>query len=188
MSLLARVQAHDTEAWARLVRLYGPVAYRWARDAGLQPSDAADIAQDVFGSLMTHIGGFSHERPSDTFRGWLWTITRNRIRDYYRSVRQPIRGVGGTNAHQRLEQIPDQPPQTDSDHGSRELSGVRRRLLELVREEFDPRTWSAFWRTAVEGDRPADVATDLGLSVWAVYKARSRVLQRLRSELNGLVD
>ena len=188
MSLLARVQANDTEAWARLVRLYGPVVYRWARDAGLQPTDAADIAQDVFGSLMTHIGGFSHERPADTFRGWLWTITRNRIRDYYRAVRQPIRGAGGTNAHQRLEQIPDEPPQTDGDSGSCELSGVRRRLLELVQEEFDPRTWTAFWRTAVEGDRPADVAADLGVSVWAVYKSRSRVLQRLRSELDGLLD
>jgi RNA polymerase sigma-70 factor, ECF subfamily len=188
VSLLARVQARDTEAWARLVRLYGPVVYRWAREAGLQPADAADIAQDVFGSLMAHIRGFSHQQSSHTFRGWLWTITRNRVRDYYRAVRQPIRGTGGTNAHQRLEQIPDQPPQTDSGSGTRELSGVRRRLLELVREEFDPRTWTAFWRTAVEGDRPADVAADLGVSVWAIYKSRSRVLQRLRSELDGLLE
>ena len=186
VSLLARVQANDTEAWARLVRLYGPVVYRWARDAGLQSSDAADVTQEVFGSLTTHIGGFSQQRPADTFRGWLWTITRNRIRDYYRALQQPIRGAGGTAAHERLEQIPDRPPASDSNGGSRELTGVRRRLLDLVRDEFDARTWTAFWRTAVEGDRPADVAADLGVSTWAVYKARSRVLQRLRSELDGL--
>jgi RNA polymerase sigma-70 factor (ECF subfamily) len=55
-----------------------------------------------------------------------------------------------------------------------------------VRDEFDARTWTAFWRPAVEGDRPADVAADLHVSVWAVYKSRARMLQRLRSELDGL--
>ena len=185
-SLLARVQAHDTEAWTRLVRIYGPVVYRWARDAGLQEPDAADCMQDVFGSLCSHIHGFTHKRDTDSFRGWLWTITRNRIRDHYRAAKHPIRGAGGTEAHWKLEQIPDEPVSSDSHAGVRELSGVRHRLLELVRDEFDPRTWTAFWRTTVEGDRPADVAADLHVSVWAVYKSRARVLQRLRSELDGL--
>jgi RNA polymerase sigma-70 factor (ECF subfamily) len=60
--------------------------------------------------------------------------------------------------------------------------------LDLVRGEFENRTWEAFWRTAVE-DRPArDVADELGMSVLAVYKAKSRVLRRLRQELGDLVD
>jgi hypothetical protein len=25
-----------------------------------------------------------HDRPGDTFRGWLWTVTRNKIRDFHR--------------------------------------------------------------------------------------------------------
>ena len=61
-------------------------------------------------------------------------------------------------------------------------------LPPAARERQDDRTWKAFWRSAVEGDRPADVAADLGVSVWAVYKARSRVLQRVRTELEGLLD
>jgi RNA polymerase sigma-70 factor (ECF subfamily) len=188
VSLLARVQSDDPEAWTRLIKLYGPIIYRWARDAGLQESDAADVVQDVFSSLMKHIGRFSRAGPSDTFRGWLWTITRNRIRDHYRALRKQTQAAGGTDARQRLEQLPERPPDPDSEDGSLEVGGLRRRALELVREEFDPRTWTAFWRSAVEGDRPADVAADLGVSTWAVYKARSRVLQRLRCELDGLSD
>ncbi len=187
-SLLVRVQANDPEAWTRLVKLYGPVVYRWARGAGLQPSDAADVTQDVFEAVTTHIGRFSHARPADTFRGWLWTVARNRIRDFYRDRRDHEHAAGGTDARRQLEQLAERPPDSNSDIGSAELGGVRRRVIELVRQEFDARTWTAFWRSAIEGDRPADVADDLGVTVWAVYKARARVLQRLRIELEGLVD
>jgi RNA polymerase sigma-70 factor (ECF subfamily) len=38
----------------------------------------------------------------------------------------------------------------------------------------------------VDGCTPDEVAAELSLSRWAVYKARSRVLQRLRTELEGL--
>ncbi len=188
VSLLARVAADDAEAWARLVQLYGPVVYGWSRDAGLQPSDAADVVQDVFSALTRHVARFSYQRPADTFRGWLWTITRNRVRDHYRAQRHQARAAGGTDARHRLEQLAEQPPDALSESGVRELGGMRRRALQLVRQEFDDRTWRAFWRTAVEGDRVADVAADLGISNWAIYKARSRVLQRLRLELDGLLD
>ncbi len=187
-SLLARVKADEPQAWERLIKLYGPAVYRWARGAGLQPEDAADVVQDVFQSLTIHIKRFRRSRPSDSFRGWLWTITRNRIHDHFRDVRDGIQASGGTDAFEQIHQLPDTPPEPTSDSGTVEVSGLRRRALELVQSEFDRRTWQAFWRAAVEGDKPADVAADLGVSVWAVYKARSRVLQRLRKELNGLGD
>ena len=60
--------------------------------------------------------------------------------------------------------------------------------MELASGEFEGRTWKVFWRTAVEGDAPADVAADFGMSVWAVYKVRSRVLAKLRSEFQDLLD
>lgn len=54
-----------------------------------------------------------------------------------------------------------------------------------MRGDFEQRTWQAFCRATVESDTPADVAADLGIFVWAVYKARARVLSRLRQELDG---
>lgn len=94
-SLLVRVRRQDTLAWQRLSNLYGPVVYSWARRSGLQDSDAADVMQDVFQSLLLNISAFRRELPGDSFRGWLWTITHNRIRDFYRSRNQD--GINGRN-------------------------------------------------------------------------------------------
>jgi RNA polymerase sigma-70 factor (ECF subfamily) len=57
------------------------------------------------------------------------------------------------------------------------------RAFELLRGEFEERTWAAFWRTAVEGQAARDVAADLGMSPGAVRVAKCRVLHRLREEL-----
>ena len=63
-----------------------------------------------------------------------------------------------------------------------------RRALGLMQAEFEPATWKACWEFVVH-DRPAaEVAAELGLSVNAVYLAKSRVLRRLRAELRGLLD
>lgn len=186
LSLLSRVRASEPAAWERLTRLYGPVVYRWARQAGLQPQDASDVMQDVFQSLTTNIGKFEHQANGGGFRGWLWTIARNKIRDHYRHLKGKAQAAGGTAALDQIHQLPESPPETSTESGSIEIGNLHRRAMELVRGDFEERTWQAFWRTAVEGDAPADVAGDMGISVWAVYKARSRVLGRLRQELDGL--
>ena len=184
-SLLARVQAADPQAWERLTRLYGPVVYRWARQAGLQPEDASDVMQDVFQAVTAKVEAFQEQANGGGFRGWLWTITRNKVHDHFRALKGRAQAAGGTAALERIHELPEQPPGETSESGTIELSNVRRRAMELVKNDFEERTWKAFWRSAVEGDTPADVAADLGISVWAVYKARSRVLGRLRQELEG---
>ena len=68
------------------------------------------------------------------------------------------------------------------------LDGVSRRALDLIRSEFESRTWEAFWGVAVGRGKPADVAADLGMTVAAVYMAKSRVLRRLREEFTELLD
>lgn len=186
LSLLSRVRAAEPAAWERLARLYGPVIYRWARQAGLQPQDASDVMQDVFQAVTANIDRFEHQANGGGFRGWLWTISRNKIRDHFRNLKGTAQASGGTVALDKIQQLPETPPVTSSESGSIEISNLRRRAMELVRGDFEEQTWQAFWRAAVEGDSPADVAADLGVSVWAVYKARARVLSRLRQELEGL--
>ncbi len=62
------------------------------------------------------------------------------------------------------------------------------RALEVVRAEFEPRTWDAFWRVAVDGQSPAETAAAMKLSLVAVYQAKSRVLRRLRRELRDAAE
>ena len=186
-SLLARVQADEPRAWDRLVNLYAPLVLRWCRRSGLQGTDAADVFQQVFQAVVVNVGGFRKERHGDTFRGWLRRITQNKLRDHFRRLGRETRGTGGSSAQQRLAQVPgpepvEAPITIDIDERS-----LFARALAQIRAEFAPRTWSAFWQTAVEGRAAKDVADELNMSPGAVRVAKSRVLHRLRQELGDLL-
>lgn len=187
-SLLARVQADQPEAWDRLVNLYAPLVLHWCRRGGLQDQDAADVFQQVFQAVVMHLSGFRKERTGDTFRGWLRRITQNKLRDHFRRLGRETPGVGGSSAQQQLAQLPERQLPEDSLPLEDAEGGLFARALELIRAEFEERTWAAFWRTAVEGQAPKHVATDLAMSPGAVRVAKSRVLHRLRAELGDLME
>jgi RNA polymerase sigma-70 factor (ECF subfamily) len=188
-SLLQRVRADDPAAWERLVGLYAPLVYHWCRQYGVQEHDAADVFQEVFQSVAAHIGTFRREKPGDTFRGWVRTITHNKVLDHFRRRGREPQATGGSDAKQRLSQAPAESDASDdySRDGALER-GLFHRALEFIRGDFEERTWRAFWRTAVDGESAQDVATELGMSSGAVRVAKSRVLQRLREELGDLMD
>lgn len=187
-SLLDRVRKSDPVAWERFARLYGPLIYRWARQAGVQESDAADVSQEVFRAVVNGMDGFHRNQPGDSFRGWLWTITKNRLRDFFRHQAAHPDIVGGSDVRQRLLEIPDSLSQEGAEPPGFDAAGsLAHRALELVREEFEPRTWQAFLRVTLGGQSPAAVAEELGMSIGAVYTGKSRVLRRLREEMEGLI-
>jgi RNA polymerase sigma-70 factor (ECF subfamily) len=188
-SLLERVKADDAAAWDRLVRLYAPLVLQWCRRWDLQDQDLADIFQEVFQAVARHIAGFRRERHGDTFRGWLRTITRNKVRDHFRRLSREPAGVGGTDAQLRLAELPADASVEEAGTSGAPVDHALFRLgLDMIRGEFAERTWQAFWATAVEGRPPKDVADELSMTPGAVRVAKCRVLQRLREELAGLLD
>ncbi|RMF56503.1 MAG: sigma-70 family RNA polymerase sigma factor, partial [Calditrichaeota bacterium] len=82
-SLIVGIKSGQQDAWWRCTAIYTPLVYGWARQAGLQADDAADIVQEVFRSVAAHIDRFYRDKESGSFRGWLWTITRNKIHDHF---------------------------------------------------------------------------------------------------------
>jgi len=176
-SLLARLRTQDRDAWTRLGKLYGPLVYSWCRRRGLQAEDSADVVQEVFRAVAGHIQDFT----AGSFRGWLWTITRNKIMDHHRRGQHQPDAVGGTDAQERMNQIPD--ALDASETGSNTTSSLVRRALAMIQPDFKEATWQAFWRVAMDGQSAAEVAQTLGVSTNAVFIAKSRVLQRLRDEL-----
>jgi RNA polymerase sigma-70 factor (ECF subfamily) len=181
-SLIDRVKADEVGAWDRLVKLYAPLLYHWCRRWKLQENDLADVFQEVFKTVLTHIGEFRRDREDDTFRGWLRTITRSKVLDHFR--RRSHEAAGGSEAGWLLSQLPA--PEAIPENDPAEAEATRAlflRGLELIRPEFEERTWQSFWRTAVEGRSPGDVAAELSTTAGAVRVAKSRVLRRLREEL-----
>ncbi len=181
-SLLVRARSNDRCAWEKLADLVSPIVYTWVRRGGVPEADAEDVVQDVFLELSRGLNRFRRDQPGDSFGGWLRTLTRRRTCDYYR--RGHAVGAGGSAAKMRMEQVPEAPDGDPTDDPTAELV---RRGLESIRGEFAARTWHAFEALAVAERPVADVAAELGLTVGAVYMARSRVLKRLREELEGLL-
>ena len=190
-SLLDRVRADDPGAWDRLVALYAPLVLHWCRRWSLREEDSADVFQEVFRAVARHVRTFRKERPGDTFRGWLRAITRNKVRDHFRARLQEPRGVGGSEAQARLAELPapEAPEESSAEEKAgdeRAESALLRRALEMIRPEFEERTWQAFWRTAVDGRAAREVGAELGMSPGAVRVAKCRVLRRLREELGDV--
>jgi len=189
-TLLDQLRAGGPEAWRRLVCLYGPVTYRWCRRSNLTAEDAADVVQDVLFAVMRHLPDFRRDRPQDSFSGWLATITRNKVREHYRRRNGKAEARGGSTAQRQIAEIP-QPPEPSEQSiqpDAQSAACLSQRVLEMIRAEFEPRTWDAFWRVSVDGQTPSNVAADLKMSVAAVYKAKSRILARFRQVLSELPD
>jgi RNA polymerase sigma-70 factor (ECF subfamily) len=185
-SLLDGLRGREPAAWRRLVALCYPLVRGWCLRTGLQPVDADDVAQEVFRSLAGNVERFRRDQSAGSFRGWLWGITRRQLLAHWRR-RQPA-GAGGSTAQQRLAELPDLMDDASADvTGPGGRGELLRRAVALLRTEVEERTWQAFWRVAVEGHAPADVAADLGLSVNAVYLAKARLLRRLRDEFGDLL-
>jgi RNA polymerase sigma-70 factor, ECF subfamily len=187
-SLLARVCGRDQAAWERLVNLYSPLVYRWCKQCGLQAADAADVGQQVFLAVARKVGDFRRDRPGDSFRGWLRAIAMNRLHDHQRTLAKgKIEGGDALDGLALLDADDSGASETKSQREEEE-SLLFRRAMDLMRTEFEEKTWKAFWQVIVEGRSPADVGGDLGMTANAVYLARSRVLRRLREEFAELID
>jgi len=189
LSLLERVKLDEPDAWTRLAKLYGPLVYQWSRRSGLSAEDAADVVQEVFAVLTQRLADFRRQRPGDSFRAWLWTITRNKVRDCGRRAATRAAASGGSAAHERLQELPGEAsePFTDSEERCAVEWGITARAIELIRPEFAATSWQAFWLATVDGRAAADIAEELGITKHAVHQAKYRVLQRLRAEIRELV-
>lgn len=187
-SLLERLKGQDPDAWRRLVRLYYPLVRSWCRRSGLQAEDAADVTQEVFRALAGNLAQFRRDAGRNSFRGWLWGITRRQLLCHWRRQHDQPAGIGGTAAQQRFAALPE--PEEAALSTAEEVSertGLLQRALGLLRAEVADQTWQAFWRVVIEGHAPADIAADLGMSVNAVYLAKARLLRRLREEFGDLL-
>lgn len=185
LSLLNRLRASEQEAWKQFVHLYGPLLEGWCRRLQVPAQDVADICQEVYRRVAGAIGEFRPSGQRGAFRAWLRTITRHVVLEQHRRTAfQPV-GVGGSAALAQFQELPDWAE--DAEEASAVVQLVRR-TLELIRPEFNESTWQAFEQVSLTDHAPDEVASRLGLSVYAVRQACYRVRRRLRQELKDLED
>lgn len=181
LSLARRLAAGSSAAWTDLVELYGPLLDRWCRVAGIPHEAIPDIAQETFLAVFRGIEQFDPNHEAATFRGWLWTVARNRIRDFYRRNGHLERGAGGqTPAEVDRLVAPglDEEPSEQTD-----IIALTRWALTRIEAEFEPKTWRIFLDCVLLDHPTGLIAERYGVSTATVRQAKSRVLRRLRQTL-----
>jgi RNA polymerase sigma factor (sigma-70 family) len=184
-SLLIRLRDQgDERAWAEFTEIYAPLVQQLAQRRGLQDADAQDLCQDVFRAVARAIEHFDPDPARGSFRGWLSRIAGNLIINLLAAQRRHPRGSGDTDIQRLLEEQPD----LLAEESALFESEYRKRLLawaaERVRGSFSEAMWQAFWRTGVEGQPVKEVAEALGMSIGTVYQYKSRVVARIRREID----
>jgi RNA polymerase sigma-70 factor (ECF subfamily) len=187
-SLLLRARTGEEDAWKDLTDLYRPLILAWLNRMGVPPADLEDLSQDVLLSVVRHLPGFEHSGHRGAFRSWLRTIACSRTTDYWRATATNAKASGGSGVVAVLQQIADPDSDLNRRWDEEHDRYVLACLLDLMEAEFEPTTLRAFRRLALDGAAGAEVAEELGMTVAAVYMAKSRVLQRIRREAEGLID
>lgn len=187
-SLLLRIRdPRDTGAWSQFAEIYTPLVYRYAMRRGLQDADASDVAQDVLKAVASAAPKFEYDRARGTFRSWFYTVARSKLNDHLaKRLKQPV-ASGETRVQQMLE---NQPNAAADDEQARWDLDYQRQVFDWASRQVQPHvqetTWRAFWQTAVQHRPSKDVAESLGLSVGAVYVAKSRVIAQIRQRVQQI--
>lgn len=188
-SLLVRLRDRsDEQAWCEFTEIHGPLVYQLARRRGLQEADAQDLVQEVFRAVARAIENFDPDPVRGSFRGWLSRIAGNLIINVFVAQRRQPRGTGETD----MVRLMEEQPEARCEESALFEHEYRRRLLDWavvrVRPAFSELAWQAFWQTGVEGKSPKVVAQTLGMSLGTVHQYKSRVVARIRREIEQVDD
>ena len=187
-SLLLRAQGGDQSAWQTLTTLYRPLIVGWLHYQSVPAHEIDDLVQDILLAVVRSLPSFAHTGQRGAFRAWLRSITRNRSSDFWNTRGRQALASGDSGVADTLRQLEDPGSELNRRWDEEHDRYVLRCLLDLMELEFEAGTVQAFRRVALEGAASADVARELGLSVGAVYVAKSRILHRLREVAEGLLD
>jgi RNA polymerase sigma-70 factor (ECF subfamily) len=170
-----RMESPPPGAWERFFKLYAPEILGWARQQGLQQTDAEDVTQQVL--LKVHASLVSYDKEKGRFRSWLRQIFENTCVDFYRKRKPALPGSA------LLDGLVAADAKEEAEYRQR----LAVRAQQLIRREFSDRD-SLVFTQLIDGAEAQEVAEKNKMSLSAVYKVKSRILARLRAELNGLLD
>lgn len=186
-SLLRRARIQDPDAWRRLVETYSRRVYRWCRQAGLQPADANNVAQDVFAAIARKLSTFEYRQDGDSFRGWMRRITQNKIRDHFRRVQRTPKAGGGTQWFRRLSEVAQATELSSDSLAEADASPEHASALafvQSVKNTVSDRDWKLFWRVVVDGQSAVEAGEEIGVTANTVRIVKMRVLRKLRQEVD----
>ncbi|MFT5856253.1 MAG: RNA polymerase sigma factor (sigma-70 family), partial [Verrucomicrobiales bacterium] len=171
----------DQRAWEEFVDLYTPLVIRYSASRGVPDSDRADVVQEIFKAIARAMERFDYDRDRAKFRTWLFTVCRSKINNYHRSKQRRPQPAAFEDPDHSIEDQVD--PREEKDWEGDYRRHMFQWAVGIVRPEFSPNQWAAFWETALNERKAEELTEELGMSKGAIYVAKSRVIARLRERV-----
>jgi RNA polymerase sigma factor (sigma-70 family) len=182
----------DQESWREFFDAYWKLIYGVARKAGLSPEDAQDVVQETVVSVCKAMAKFKADPQRGSFKGWLLTVTRNRIIDRQRKKRREpapaSHATGGESRSTRTEErIPDPAGNAFDDLWNAEWErNVIALALEKLERQTSVRHYQIFLLHVIKQHPAEQVATLTGVDTDQVYLIKHRLAPQFRAALEQL--
>jgi RNA polymerase sigma-70 factor, ECF subfamily len=172
-SIVDRAISGDTEAFGQLYDIYADRIYRHIYYRTSNVDDARDLTQEVFTKAWQVLP--KYKRTKTPFLGWLFTISHNRVIDYYRTKKD----------HAYLNNEIDPGSATESPEHIVE-SGftqqeVRKAILRLPADQQQ-----VILMSFIEGFEYSEIASALNKSEGNIRVILHRGLKKMRAILDGV--
>jgi len=169
--LVDRAKNGDTEAFGRLYDIYGDRIYRHIYYRTSNVEDARDLTQEVF--VKAWQGLPKYKRTKTPFLGWLFTISHNRVIDYYRTKKD----YAYLNDEVVMEDKNKSPEKLVEDQFTQQE--VRRAILQLPEDQQQ-----VILMSFIEGFEYNEIAETLNKSEGNIRVIVHRALKRMREILD----
>lgn len=195
-SLLQRLKdLDDQSSWDEFYDLYHDLIFSVARRAGLSEVEAGEVVQNTLISVARKIPGFTYEPGKDSFKGWLLTVTRWRIRDQLaKRSEQPGREPMASPA-QHEQETRTATIERVADPGGSDLEAIweqewETQLLQTalarIKRQVHPQHYQIYHLHVILGQPAREVARALGVNIAQIYLAKHRVGSLLKQEVRRL--
>jgi len=195
-SLLERLKdLGDQASWNRFYEIYHDLIFSVARRAGLNEAEAGEVVQDTLISVAKKMPEFTYDPAKDSFKGWLLTVVRWRIRDQFakrsddaRKRSQPARDQQEQETRTAtVDRVPDPAkPELEGIWDEEWESQLLQTALARIKRQVQPQHYQIYHLHVVLGQSAREVARSLGVNDAQIYLAKHRIGHLLKKEIQRL--
>ena len=187
VTLLARLKkTENDEAWLEFENLYRGFILSLIVRMGINQEDAEDISQAVLTKVWQKIEDFEYNQNKGKFHNWLAAMTRNTVRDFFRTKKNFITGRDSVEYQEQYLDIEEQVlPDIENlareewvlhitnlawDNIKNDIYETKQKVFKMVSQEVPTR----------------EIAQKLGISEASVRVYKAEVFEKMRAEINRL--
>jgi len=190
-SLIQRLKATiNGESWEEFFHTYWELIYNVARRAGLSEADAQDIVQETILKVHNSLDRFEYNRKRGTFKGWLRTVTRSRLNDFFKKQqRRPALNQPLEEAADELQNLEDpEGPEIEKIWDEEWNRNLIQAALSRTKKLSSPKQFQIFKCHYIDEWTVRETCRTLGVNAAQVYMAKQRVGKIFREAVEALQE